>query len=90
MNNEINKEKEDAIALYRKLEETKKLLRDNGYYTERLWTVKDVKGKFECTDEQAQDILDKSLNNDATMGQIWFSIDEFGRLEGLTPIEDEE
>lgn len=41
---------------------------------------------FECTDEQAQYVLDKSLTNDATMEQIWLSIDTFGEMEKLVNV----
>lgn len=84
------KKKKNALTKYLKIEKAKKLLRDNGYFTDNLWQVDDVKEKFECTDEQAQDILHKSLTNEATMQQIWFSIDEFGNMEGLTPKQNEE
>lgn len=69
----------------------KKALEQLGFYSDILWTVSDVKGKFsEATDEQAQHILDKALNNEATMEQIWFSINEFATdLYNLTEKEDE-
>lgn len=74
---------------YNEIENAKKILKDNGYFTDNLWTVDDVKGKFpNCTDEQAQDILNDSLTNEATMGQIWFSISEFGCMEGLEEVEN--
>lgn len=59
-------------------EETKarKVLEDAGYYVGNLWQVDDVKGKWpECTDDQAQDVLDNAFANEATYGQIWMSID---------------
>jgi hypothetical protein len=62
---------------------SKLVLRQNGYFVDNLWTVHDVKGKYECTDEQAQDILYNSLTNEATMEQIQFSIKEFSDLEQL-------
>ena len=66
-----------------KIEEAKNTLKKAGYYTDKLWSVSDVKTKFQCTDFDAQKILDKSLNNEATMEQIWFSIQEFGELMNL-------
>jgi len=39
-------------------------------------------------DEQAQDVLLMSMINEATMEQIWFSIGEFGRIDGLEEIEN--
>lgn len=68
-------------------ESARELLKSQGFYTESLWHIEDVKSKFECTDEQALKILGLSLENEATMEQIWFSIREFGNIEGLKEIE---
>lgn len=62
-----------------KIESAKKLLSENGFYTGNLWSVEDVKSKFECTDDEAYKILDEALKNDATMEQIWFAIDFHGQ-----------
>ena len=62
------------------IEAARSFLKKAGFYTENLWTVHDVKGVHEhiTSDEEAMDILNKSLTNDATMEQIQFSIREFG------------
>ena len=73
---------------FNEIEKAKQFLKDNGYYTDNLWCVADVQGKFNCTDEQAQGILNSSLTNEATMEQIWFSIDEFGDMDNLELAED--
>ena len=65
------------------VEEAKAVLKANGYFVDNLWSVDDVKSKFNCTDEEAQDVLFESLTNEATMEQIWFSIGEFGEILGL-------
>lgn len=69
----------------------KKALEQMGFYSDVLWTISDVKGIFpDASDEEAQHILDKALNNEATMEQIWFSIREFATsLYNLTEKEDE-
>ena len=72
------------------VEEAKAVLKANGYFVDNLWNVIDVRCKFNCTDEQAQYILEKSLTNDATMEQIWLSIGIFGEMEKLEPVNDEE
>ena len=69
------------------INEAKALLKANGYFIDNLWCIDDVKSKFKCSDENAQDILDRALTNEATMDQIWFSIKEFGRIDGLEEIE---
>ena len=58
------------------VEQAKQVLREAGYFVDNLWCIEDVQGNYNCTDEQAMDILESALTNDATMGQIWFSIDE--------------
>ena len=57
------------------IESAKQFLKDNGYYTDILWCVDDVKSKYNCTDKQAQEVLNSALNNECTMEQIWFAID---------------
>jgi len=70
------------------IESSKKFLSDNGYHTDNLWNIIDVQSKFKCSEDEAYAILDKSLTNDTTMEQIWSSIDMYGDLENLTPIDN--
>lgn len=65
-------------------EELKLELERRGYYTQSLWTIEDVQDIFVCTDDEAQEVLDSALNNEATMEQIWFSIKLFGEYKNLT------
>lgn len=61
-------------------EQLKKELENRGYFTRNLWCEEDVTHKTEdknLTKEQVQNILHNSLTNDATMEQIWFSIETF-------------
>lgn len=78
-----------TIEQQREIEKAKQLLKDNGYFTDNLWHVDDVKSKFKCDDETAQSILKDALENDATMEQIWLAIDIAGESEGLEVIEEE-
>ena len=67
----------------------KLVLRQAGYFVDNLWHVDDIKLRYNCDDnDQAQDILDSALTNDATMEQIWFAIDMVAQDEGLTLRED--
>ncbi|MDA9302832.1 hypothetical protein N9Q25_00400 [bacterium] len=59
----------------KKIEEAKRLLKESGYYIDNLWHVDDVQQRCYCTEEEAQDVLDVSLNNEGTMHQVWESID---------------
>ena len=53
----------------------KSILRENGYFVDNLWSIDDVKQRFVCDDETAQDILYRALTNEATYEQIWLAID---------------
>lgn len=68
------------------IESAKQFLKDNGYFVDNLWTVHDVKDKYECTEEQAQKVLYNALTNETTMEQIQFSIGEFADVENLQKI----
>jgi len=72
------------------IQKAKQLLKDNGYFIDNLWQIADVQEKYQCDDDMAQYILEKSLTNEATMEQIWLSIDIFADLEKLTPKKEEE
>ena len=83
-------EEKAVLKNYRAVENAKKLLKANGYFVDNLWCVDDVKGKFDCTDEEAQGVLYGALQNDATMEQIWLAIEIHGEADGLTPVKDSE
>ena len=78
---DLSPSKETMMAI--EIEQAKKLLKDNGYYVDNLWQTKDVKMNYDCTEEQAQDILEKALNNDGTMAQQWFSIKYYAEMINL-------
>ena len=65
------------------IEEAKQFLRSNGYFTDNLWHIDDVKMLFECDDETAQNVLDKALTNTATIEQIWEAIEYVADDKGL-------
>jgi hypothetical protein len=69
------------------IEQAKQVLRDNGYYVDNLWSVEDVVSNYNCTDDEAQEVLDGALQNDATMEQIWYAINYHAEEIGLTKIE---
>ena len=68
------------------INQAKQILKDAGYQTENLWHIDDVKSRYNCTDEQAHEILHKAITNEATMGQIWLSIDSEADFEELEPV----
>lgn len=53
----------------------RKLLENNGFFTDNLWHVDDVKLTYQCTDEQAQEILSSALTADYTISLIFDAID---------------
>ena len=61
----------------------------NGFYVHNLWQVEDVKRNFECTDDEAQDVLDAALTNDYITEQIFNSIRDVAEAKGLVEITDE-
>lgn len=65
------------------IDEAKKVLEEAGYYVNNLWHVKDVQSKFDCSEEEAMDVLEEALTSDSTFEAIWFNIDYFGQEEGL-------
>jgi hypothetical protein len=52
----------------------KKLLRDNGYFVDNLWQTCDVTLNYECSEEEAHQVLQGAFDNPATYDQIWDSI----------------
>ena len=49
-------------------------LKSRGKFVDNLWTTEDVIGKFNCTEDEAQEVLYEALTNEVTMEQIWFAI----------------
>ena len=90
MPNETTKEMNALIKKNRAIEKAKTFLEKEGYFTYNLWCVDDVKCKFKCSDEQAQEVLRSALQNDATMEQIWLAIEVTGDADGLERVEENE
>jgi hypothetical protein len=69
-------------------QELKEELSRRGFFTDNLWSVHDVKGIFSVTDDEAQEVLEKALTNEATMEQVWFSIRTFGDMNGHRRVDE--
>jgi hypothetical protein len=52
------------------VEQARAILKQHGYYVDNLWSIQDVTDLYECTDEQAYDILENALHNECIMEQI--------------------
>ena len=53
-------------------------LKSRGKFVDNLWTTDDVKSRFDCTEEEAQEVLYEALTNERTMEQIWVAIERYG------------
>jgi 5-bromo-4-chloroindolyl phosphate hydrolysis protein len=65
--NQAKKQLKDVLT-------ARQVLKSRGYFVDNLWHVDDVTGNYNCTQEQAQQVLEMALTNDATMEQIWLAI----------------
>jgi hypothetical protein len=59
-------------------------LKDNGYYIDNLWSVHDVQSKYECSEEQAQTVLNDVLSGEWLCGKVNASIDISADAYNLT------
>ena len=66
-----------------RIEQAKTVLKNAGYFVDNLWSVADVQGIFECSQEEAMTVLNRALTNEATMEQIWLAIYVDGDYNGL-------
>ena len=64
----------DAVIRRLDIENAKELLKREVYFVDNLWQTEDVMLNHECTEEQAQEVLLKAMQNEATYEQIWWSI----------------
>tara|TARA_R110002020_G_scaffold111976_1_gene258132 strand:- start:993 stop:1250 length:258 start_codon:yes stop_codon:yes gene_type:complete len=64
-------------------EDLRQELELRGYQMNNLWQSADVMDIYDCNSEVAMKILIKALNNNATMEQIWLSIESEAEHKGL-------
>jgi hypothetical protein len=64
----------DAVIRQLDIENAKQLLRDNGYFVDNFWQTCDVTLNYECSEEEAHQVLQGAFDNPATYDQIWDSI----------------
>lgn len=73
------------------IEKAKEVLRKAGFFTDNLWHINDVKGRFQIfDDEDAQDVLNDALTNEWVMEQIYYSIGDIAEYKGFKKIEEDE
>jgi len=69
---DLSPSKETMRAI--EIAQAKELLKSEGYFVDNLWQTCDVTINYDCTEEQAQKILDGVFRNEATFEQIWMAI----------------
>lgn len=57
------------------VEKAKAVLKQHGYFVDNLWSTQDVTDRYECTEEQAQEVLNKALTNEYITEQVFLTID---------------
>lgn len=73
------------------IQKAKQLLEDAGYFTDNLWHIDDVKKEFNCTDNEALEVLSSVLTSDYIMETINNAIadtDYFDEQEDIDGGED--
>lgn len=70
-----------------KIEDAKEVLRNAGFFVDNLWSVNDVKDRYKCDDDTAQNILNGALTNEWISEQIFSTIKDLAEDEGLEEIE---
>jgi len=68
------------------VKQAKETLKKNGYFTDNLWSIEDVKDVFDCSDEEAKDVLRDALTNEGTMHHIWSAIRIIGQDKSLSEV----
>lgn len=68
----------------------RKLLESKGYFVRNLWSTDDVTENYECTREQALEVLGIALTNESTMQDLWLAIDYACDLLGIKKNESNE
>lgn len=61
-------------------EQAIQFLDDQGFYVQNLFHISDVQDRFDCTNEEAQDILHTVLTSDGIVESVFEGIDMLGRF----------
>jgi hypothetical protein len=69
---DLSPSKETMRAI--EIAQAKELLKSAGYFVDNLWKTCDVTMNYDCTEEEAQEVLEGALTNEAIFEQIWMDI----------------
>ena len=67
----------------------KKLLEDEGYHVGNLWRTEDVCNRYDCTSEDAEEILEDVIESQYISEIIFEMIDESSEEMNFKRLEDE-
>jgi hypothetical protein len=81
---------EIADNVFQLIHMSKLNLHDAGYFTSNLWHIDDVMESFECTEEQAMDVLQEVMTNGEVIHSIFEEIFNKCTALGYNRREDEE
>jgi hypothetical protein len=70
----------------REINEAKEFLKSKGVYVDCLWSVEDVTDIYDCSEEEAYEILDAVLGSDCS--PIFERIDIHASMNGIKRKED--
>lgn len=71
-----------------KIEQAKETLREAGYFVDNLWRIDDVTWNYECTDEQAHEILFAALTHPYIVENVFSIINDKAEELELKEKED--
>ncbi len=71
------------------IEFAKNLLRQAGYYVDNMWTIHDVLGMYETSNETAMDLLDGAMRNESVIEHIFDALRHEAESEGIQALESE-
>lgn len=66
-----------------KVTEALDYLESQGFYINNLWHIQDVQDKFDCTEEEAFEVLEKAVSGEWVIEAINERIDMFGLNNNL-------
>jgi hypothetical protein len=79
---------EIADHIFQLIHMSKLNLHDAGYFTDNLWHIDDVMENFECTEEQAMDVLREALVKGDVISTIFEEIFQLCTERGYERMED--
>ena len=79
----INKMKVEIDLIHISSEDLRQELELRGNYTENLWHVDDVMKKYDCTSEEALNVLDSVMQSEWMVETIFDMIDEQAEAKGI-------